>query len=1562
MNKIENNKDMRIKKLLLLLLVAAFNVCAWGQSVSSKSYGTGDDANVFTITGSGNWTNLVGTEKYKFNQYANSTNYPDVYYPTNAGENISESNKTAVVKGTEYYNSEKNYYNEVDAYAKATSEPAHAISWQLKQNQYSVSGNTYTLTPASTWITSGTYATLNNEGTVLDNTTGLTEAASESEWTFGSSVKKSFDGGWNYKEIIFVYETAGWARWVGVQPGDAYDSNKKYFIYDNAEGAWFQPAPSDDREGDDISSYLIKTKFKNEANVFTKNGNTYTNVSGSAYDPAVTYYTGVEFVTLTDEQLKSETYTTPRDNISSVQEFYTLNGSNYVQVKANDEYVAPVDGISHYFVKNGKDYEELTLSDMKAKDYLAQEGDTYWEAVSNEITIPNSKVVLTGNDVVVDATVIKTLLSNSNITSLDLSGVTITSIDNAFALAAYNTSLTTLKLPASLSDGSAIDVNAIKVDKLSALTTLDMSASKLSVANVSTTPTYSNSTAIDVVVPAGISSANELYKYHGQKTNAVYSLSADGTTLYTYGCTNAASFANATVYKANNTETLAIVTDKTWALDGNGLLLTAFKSLENVDFKNLDLSEAGGVSAFTITNDNFENIQGSYSSRYGNVVMTITECNNLKSVELSGNKDLMSLVISRCPALEDVDLIGVENNHNAISSVNLSGNANLTTVKTTPDTKIASLDLSNCTSLTSFVSPATYTGNIKLSGCSSLSKIDVSSAEFANTSKIYVETVENSGLIIETLKSDNSITIPEPLTAASIVPSLTTPEELAYVDVITSSSGSDIDVSAYLSYTIEGDVMTVTLKQNVCGFDKEDKYWRYFTGVANTNNIKTLKFVSESTPKKLICNHVTQALMKLTTVRVLDLSDVAIDHIDSPFTDQSFSTANSNGTFVPAGDIYGQNSSVETLYTPEVVGTDDGDDVLPGAAFYKFPKLRYLYMSDGIKTLDENSIFGRSFHLSKITFPNTLEVIKTNAVSGHFDASNHNSLTDLDGKTIPYIQTLTFPQSLRVIETAAFAGTCPKDVYFLGRTAPQVARFAWGDDAYISNNAYDMDLDAKSSGIGVEVHMAQGEASRMNYLAQSGFLAMLHYPSNCTPAEAAKYTDPTRNYRRVTYDTYGDASSASEANPNVNSKDATMYFDGHYTWYQPGKETEPIVGHALATSRAALSRFGNEYAWPSASFSAEDYPNGYYGGDYTGGFYDVTKHDQYLWPSIVMAYRATVVAQNNLTWDGITSIGDRIRENLGDGESYTGDGSEYEGLHQFVFAAGDGNATSTTEWEMTKFADGKWHTICVPFNMTKKQMKETFGASSWHESSSDEIAAGNYVVYNDTKYTLEYNHIRLCKFNEVVRDEDKITLKFNEEKFTTTVNDDDIVLQAHVSYMIHAEKGRLVDGEIVPPFFKGYHVEPGAPLVTEVTATGEAGTGSYRFVGNYVMTSAATGQRVYMPKYSYFFNATAQAFRFQIGTQGKWTPYSSVVLVPAGEEDNHRYFSSNTDAGAKCATLFFGDIDETTDVNTVTIEADNELVYTNDAVYNMNGQIVGYSNEGLNPGLYIVNGKKYLVK
>lgn len=721
---------------------------------------------------------------------------------------------------------------------------------------------------------------------------------------------------------------------------------------------------------------------------------------------------------------------------------------------------------------------------------------------------------------------------------------------------------------------------------------------------------------------------------------------------------------------------------------------------------------------------------------------------------------------------------------------------------------------------------------------------------------------------------------------------------------------------------------------------------------ALANGYTEVVFKSCDCGTAVIDNAFTQQLMKSTNIRVLNLAGVGIQQIVSPYTSSEMSEVNPNGTFVCAGNVYGSNTSIETLYTPMVIGSTIEEKSLLWGTFSKMPQLRYLYLSEGIETLGNKSVMGLEYHLSTITFPNSLKYIKNAAVSGHGSTKtaggNSVPLYDLDNKGIEYIQTLTFPAGLLEIESGAFGGTCPKDVYFLGVEAPRVGLHAWGDDAYISNNALTpAAATIGTAGAQVEVNLDKGRACRYNYTAQSGWIAMLHYPAECTKAQAAKYTDVTRDYRRIVYNTYSESEGKDPDDP-------TMSYSDNCTHYIPGKETTPLVGKALATRGAATNDFTNLYPWPEEdlhvgnAYSRSEWPEGYYGGNYSGGYYDYTVGDQYLWPSMGMAYRATVVAQNDVLWDGVTTIGEGIRD--AGNESFEGNGSEYIGLHQFVFAAADVKGTSTTEWELEKYADGIWHTICLPFNMTKKQMKETFGAAGRNPET-------NELIYN----------IKLCKFNNVKRNDQLIQLYFTDEQFNNgKFGEDEVVLQAHVSYMIKAEKDRAINSVV----FHNFKMEPGSPIPTQLSCDSESTrptSGKYRFIGNYTKYATSTNAvptTIKIPQYSYFFSGTYHKFRFQTGNNGIWSPYSSVVYTPegAGEDDFKTYFNgiSTTMLLAKVSTFY--EIEDTPTEVMAIVAGDNELVYTNANIYTIGGQLVGNSVNGLRPGIYVVNGKKFFVR
>lgn len=335
----------------------------------------------------------------------------------------------------------------------------------------------------------------------------------------------------------------------------------------------------------------------------------------------------------------------------------------------------------------------------------------------------------------------------------------------------------------------------------------------------------------------------------------------------------------------------------------------------------------------------------------------------------------------------------------------------------------------------------------------------------------------------------------------------------------------------------------------------------------------------------------------------------------------------------------------------------------------------------------------------------------------------------------------------------------------------------------------------------------------------------------------------------------------------------------------------------------------------------ESNPNSFY-----KAFYDLYYGEMKIWPG---SY------SYNKTYD------DAVAGKLWNGGTY--DKDKYMGLHKFSITVSNVYNDDTEKWKFGKKGQ-QWWTICVPFNMTKAQVTAVFGANT-----------------------------EVCKMNEVVRNKEKrrITLKFKDDQYKNAASDDAIVIKAHEAYMIFPTASPTLDLT-----FEGYQLEEGSPIPTIISATEEGsvtenGGYTYRFIGNYLSTWNANenngvGKPIYMPQYTYFLGAKGgkHVFFYQTGTTGKWNPFSATVQVFKGQTNFGIDDSFVTESGAKTAS-FFGTEDDshTTDIEDVTIEAGNNPATS--VVYTLDGRIAGRSQQALNglkSGIYIVNGKKIVVR
>lgn len=215
-------------------------------------------------------------------------------------------------------------------------------------------------------------------------------------------------------------------------------------------------------------------------------------------------------------------------------------------------------------------------------------------------------------------------------------------------------------------------------------------------------------------------------------------------------------------------------------------------------------------------------------------------------------------------------------------------------------------------------------------------------------------------------------------------------------------------------------------------------------------------------------------------------------------------------------------------------------------------------------------------------------------------------------------------------------------------------------------------------------------------------------------------------------------------------------------------------------------------------------------------------------------------------------------------------------------------------------ADGGWYTLCLPFALTADDIKTTFQDALFNEFESVSVNAQGVAQ-----------------------------LKF--KKVTET--------KAGVPYMV-------LPREVVnTPVFTDKTIKETTPKT--ITRTCKASDGeqlSYQFVG------------VYDPKEVSGENNV----RFVGGNQG------TELLIPDGKGTMkglraYFVFPNNTNGNITLAKLNVED-DSTTGINTVLRPEANVTDANSSAIYTLSGQKVQKKNNSLIPGMYIQNGKKFIVK
>lgn len=664
-----------------------------------------------------------------------------------------------------------------------------------------------------------------------------------------------------------------------------------------------------------------------------------------------------------------------------------------------------------------------------------------------------------------------------------------------------------------------------------------------------------------------------------------------------------------------------------------------------------------------------------------------------------------------------------------------------------------------------------------------------------------------------------------------------------------------------------------------------------------------------------------------------------------------------------------QNLNVANFELPTTIR------VIGDKAFFNCNNIASIELNEGLVNIGVQAFnMGERSALRSVKLPTTLKIVKDGAfLNCKIYNLKLNAGLEFIGNTafgLPAEQTedvLEIPASVKYIGPFAFNFRQYQDVYFYGAKAPLMPL---GDSKYIQqckngtaftaltlmgNGGFNKGSDKTDKDL--FDNAGEGYANRENFRNTKAYFCILHYPKELSDDNRATYNDITKVYE-----------TAEEGK--------TFYF----------------AKNNQADSYVAVGQETKDLTWAPAEVPAAK--------NVDFGFQDTYLGRQYIWPSQEQWLRSYIVSSNGYNWNGV----DEYRPELTKEELETLAYAGYEqaeitdekngkytlddlkkiahlGTRQFVLANADVNEDKEPEKEPeypVGVKGGEWWTLCLPFNMTKKMVDDTFGEDT-------QVCLFDRVVRQVNRNTKK-NRIVLYFTQNVYKHKTEPKNADGTWNFQDTAPapaDGDIVIYAHESYMIHPTK----TGKDAVFAVKNYQPVVGNPTPTVVMGkneyTGESDTPDnvpYRYVGNYLenvdaqvasqsdtQTATQALTEVKVPKFSYVYASDGKETKFWFLTSDDmtWKPNKCVVQTNTrgdGQNDYEEFFDY-TVSSAKQSSFFGEDF-----IDTPTSIEDEMVIIAGEGsdapVYSLDGTLVNTTGDltGLPKGVYIKGGKKYVVK
>lgn len=581
--------------------------------------------------------------------------------------------------------------------------------------------------------------------------------------------------------------------------------------------------------------------------------------------------------------------------------------------------------------------------------------------------------------------------------------------------------------------------------------------------------------------------------------------------------------------------------------------------------------------------------------------------------------------------------------------------------------------------------------------------------------------------------------------------------------------------------------------------------------------------------------------------------------------------------------------------------------------------------------------------MTKLIIPGNIQDIDD--YSFQLDASIHDIMTtktDADGNG-SYAsdmiidngdKSFTLPAGLKHIGHWAFAlDDWIHDVYSLNPVAPECERDAFASNTYTGNNGFD----------------AQKGVNQDAYMKETNSFAVLHYPSTVDEENLERYTDPTRVY------TLADDGGATDAN-------------------------------------------GKLLMWPSQKAWNHAYITAYTG--YTWGAWDMETTNTNQW-----SFASCTETNGTITPDVSSVVTDKTK-------TYD---QKYTGWHQFILVNAMNSKKDKDDpvRDFSRFKQNDWYTICVPYNIRKSDLQRIFGVTADDASTVKTVTMADGTtktvpstgLYPDvvTLTAVERNEangtITLLFSKNLINTDITVSSEGGDAKYTNYTDDDPIVIKEGHPYLIRpylpADKLALAkEGKYTVNMYDyGEHVVADGTniripyekhIIEARNANKQPLSGwKYRFGGAYYNYD--------LPQYSYYLSHSKSkkknAWFYLEGSKAKsWNMYSAIVAanvtdtktIPTsdqaknGENPVVKFAGVNDDfPESPKAKQYIMSFENETATGISMVQQDKPIVYVdghayltnpNVRIYKIDGQYVGHSLENLPEGIYIINGKKYLIK